>query len=626
MLNFIKEKELGKKLSLTKRALKIIYRVDKKFLPIMVIGSLADGVNPYIGLYMSSLIIDQLIGERNTALLAHYVAITILFTLILSIIGASARHYRDCRNRAIWNGQEYVLNEKVLGMDYEYIESAGIQNKRRGLEEIQHFTVGGGIVCVFYSMLELLSNGISLCFSIGFMISAFATGIYSAGEHRQFTIVGAILLGILLFMSVLLMYRNTVIGKKKEISITSKFRNFSRVGYFFIGHYLGSHATGKDVRMFNQYPVIQKAYDDFSKEINEMDKEFSAAESKTTVSNGIISTATGSLIYLYFAINALWGIFSIGSVVKYAGCTLRFSNSFTGFLSDFAKLYLNCQFLEPYFEFLDIQNVKTKGTLPLKKKEDGINEIEFKKVSFKYPNTDHYVIRDLSLKLKIGERMAVVGKNGSGKTTFIKLLCRLYDPTEGEILLNGIDIKKYDYLEYLSAFSVVFQDFNLLSASLAENVAANESFDTNKVLASIEKAGLSERVTSMPKGINTTIYKEFDKSGVEISGGEAQKLAIARALYKDSPFIVLDEPTAALDPISEYEIYSRFGTLVQDKTAIYISHRLSSCRFCDDIVVFDNGEIIQRGNHEKLLENPQGLYYNLWTAQAKYYNDEAEAI
>jgi ATP-binding cassette subfamily B protein len=626
MLKFIKEKNLKKKLLLTKRALKIIYRVDKKFLPIMVVGSIADGVNPYIGLYMSSLIIDQLIGAKNKDILIGYVIITIVSSLILSIIGASARHYRDCRNKAIWNGQEFVINEKVLGMDYEYIESAGIQNKRRGLEEIEHFAGGGGIVCVFYSMLELLSNGISLCFSIGFMISAFATGIYSAGQHKQFTIIGAIMLGILLVISVLIMYRNTVVGKKKEIAITSKFRNFSRVGYFFIGHYLGSHATGKDVRMFNQYAVIQKAYDDFSKEINAMDNDFAATESKTTVSNGIISTATGSLIYLYFAINALWGIFSIGSIVKYAGCTLRFSTSFTGFLSDFAKLYLNCQFLEPYFEFLDIPNVKAKGTLPLEKKEDSINEIEFKNVSFKYPNSDHYVIRDLSLKLRIGERMAVVGKNGSGKTTFIKLLCRLYDPTEGEILLNGIDIKKYDYLQYLSAFSVVFQDFNLISGSLAENVAASETFDTYKVLESLEKAGLSERVTSMSQGINTTIYKEFDKCGVEISGGEAQKLAIARALYKDSPFIVLDEPTAALDPISECEIYSRFGTLVRNKTAIYISHRLSSCRFCDDIVVFEDGSILQRGTHEKLVENPEGLYYKLWTAQAKYYADESEAI
>jgi len=208
--------------------------------------------------------------------------------------------------------------------------------------------------------------------------------------------------------------------------------------------------------------------------------------------------------------------------------------------------------------------------------------------------------------------------NGSGKTTFIKLLCRLYDPTQGEILLNGINIQKYDYEEYLSIFSVVFQDFKLFALSLAENVAAGVEYDHALVEKCLQKAGFGGRLQELPDGILTPLYKELEENGVELSGGEAQKVALARALYKDAPFIILDEPTAALDPLAEYEIYSRFNEIIENKTAVYISHRLSSCRFCDDIVVFDRGQMVQRGRHEDLVKQ-QGKYYELWETQAQYY-------
>ncbi len=225
------------------------------------------------------------------------------------------------------------------------------------------------------------------------------------------------------------------------------------------------------------------------------------------------------------------------------------------------------------------------------------------------------------MKFEIGKRLAVVGMNGSGKTTFIKLLCRLYDPTEGVILSNGIDIRKYNYREYMDIFSVVFQDFKLFALKLGENVAASVSYEQDRVVDCLEKAGFSERLAKLENGIETYLYKDYQKKGVEISGGEAQKIAIARALYKDAPFIVLDEPTAALDPIAEVEIYSKFDEIAGDKTAIYISHRLSFCKFCDEILVFHNGVVIQQGTHEELVADAQGKYYELWHAQAQYYTE-----
>ncbi len=280
-----------------------------------------------------------------------------------------------------------------------------------------------------------------------------------------------------------------------------------------------------------------------------------------------------------------------------------------------------CLHLQKLFDYLDIPSHMYQGTLTVEKRDDNEYFVEFRDVSFRYPNTDHYALRHVNFRFKVGEKLAIVGMNGSGKTTFIKLLCRLYDPTEGEILLNGVDIRKYDYDEYLSIFSVVFQDFRLFSFRLGQNVAAGVAYDPERAASCLAKAGFSGRFDHMPEGLDTCLYKDFEKNGVEISGGEAQKIALARALYKNAPFIILDEPTAALDPIAEYEVYSKFDEIVGEKTAVYISHRLSSCRFCDTIAVFDKGQIVQKGAHEELVGDERGKYYELWHAQAQYYTE-----
>ena len=260
-----------------------------------------------------------------------------------------------------------------------------------------------------------------------------------------------------------------------------------------------------------------------------------------------------------------------------------------------------------------------QGTLSTEKRDDNEYEIEFRNVSFKYPGSENYALKNVNFKFNIGERLAFVGMNGSGKTTFVKLLCRLYDPTEGQILLNGIDITRYDYEQYMALFSVVFQDYAVFAFDIAGNVSASSEPDRDRVLDCLVRAGLGERISELENGIDTFITKNYDATGVDFSGGEKQKIAIARALYKESPFIILDEPTASLDPLAEADIYARFNEIVTDKTAVYISHRLSSCRFCDKIVVFDNGEIIQQGDHETLVADENGKYFELWHAQAQHY-------
>ena len=234
---------------------------------------------------------------------------------------------------------------------------------------------------------------------------------------------------------------------------------------------------------------------------------------------------------------------------------------------------------------------------------------------------DIEVLHGISFSVESGSALGLLGRNGAGKTTFIKLLCRLYDPTEGQILLNGIDIRKYRYDDYMSIFSVVFQDFQLICQPLGANVAGSMEYDRDRVKKALIDAGFGDRLATMEKGLDTMLYKDLSDDGVDVSGGEAQKIAIARALYKDAPFIILDEPTAALDPIAEAEIYSKFNDIAGDKTAIYISHRLSSCKFCDEIAVFHEGAVIQQGTHDELLSDENGKYHELWSAQAQYYTE-----
>lgn len=278
-----------------------------------------------------------------------------------------------------------------------------------------------------------------------------------------------------------------------------------------------------------------------------------------------------------------------------------------------------CRYLQAFMKF---ENIESKHTKEGKKIEnlEKVN-IEFKNVSFKYPRSKEFTLKNVSIKINEGEKLSVVGLNGAGKTTFIKLLARLYDPTEGEILLNGVNINEYDYDEYMKLLSVVFQDFKLMSFSIKENIALN---DFNKVKdEEIEevliKSGFGKDLEKLPKGINTPVYKNFDEGGIEFSGGQAQKLAIARAVYKDAPIVILDEPTAALDPKAEYEIYSKFNELIGKKTTIYISHRLSSCRFCDNIAVFQKGKLIQYGTHDELVKDKGNEYETMYSAQAQYY-------
>jgi ATP-binding cassette subfamily B protein len=385
------------------------------------------------------------------------------------------------------------------------------------------------------------------------------------------------------------------------------------------------YKEGKDIRIYNVDKMIEHYMQFGLKSMDKWVKKFSRISGVSGFSGAIKWNILQGGVYILVVLRAVAGALSVGSVVKYTAAIINFINGISDIFLAFNDYYIAGLRQQGVLEYFAMKSEMQKGTIPVEKRKDNEYEIEFKNVSFKYPGSEAYALKNFNLKLNVGQRMAVVGQNGSGKTTMIKLLCRLYDPTEGEITLNGFDIKKYDYNEYMGIFGVVFQDFKLFSFTLGQNVAASVEVDGPRAERCLSMAGFGERLGGMAKGIETSLYKDFEEDGVEISGGEAQKIALARALYKNAPFIVLDEPTAALDPIAEFEIYSKFDEIVGDKTAIYISHRLSSCRFCDDIAVFDEGELVQRGSHDVLLVDAGGKYHELWNAQAQYYNAPGES-
>jgi ATP-binding cassette subfamily B protein len=401
---------------------------------------------------------------------------------------------------------------------------------------------------------------------------------------------------------------------------------FAKLGFF--GGMGFSNEKAPDIRIYRQ--------DIFAKNICDKDDEHGRLGPKSqmvkygwgpmggyrALASSITQIFTG-IVYLFVCLKAWGGAFGVGGAAQYIGAISGFSEGLSGVLGAMGELRTNTPFLRIAFEFLDLPNEMHKGNLEIKKQRSDKFEFEFKNVSFRYGNDAEspYALKNISMKFKNGQRLAVVGMNGSGKTTFIKLLCRLYDPTEGEILLNGVDIRKYDYNQYMVLFSVVFQDFNLLAYQLGQNVAAQKECDPKKAEKCLIESGFGDRLKEM--SLDTFLYKDYDDKGVIISGGEAQKIAIARALYKEGEFLILDEPTAALDPVTEFDIYQRMNEIAGDKTAVFISHRLSSCRFCHDVVVFHEGEIVQRGSHDDLVADLEGKYYELWNAQAQYYVENA---
>lgn len=591
---------------------RMMWQLDHTVVVTMLVNALIEAGIPFVGIYLSAYVLDGLGTGRQKEGLLKVVFMAVGLVFLLTILSSYLKEIHQVHMDRCVRKFDMEKGKRTLTMDYELLDSPLVNEIRARIHNDSHW--GAGFYSIIYGAAGVIRESLSIGISVLVLVPLFT-------DSEVFQTSGSILL-VLGFLVIIIFSTWFLVKARKRIYglLDENSKERSYLEYFLYQSW--DYKVGKDIRIYDGQELIQRHMID-QKRAGWIKKATDCESGRGLVSGGSAGLMQ-VLAYLFVVIRAVSGALTVGALMKYAAAIYRFSQALASLVSAGSGYVDSANRHRSSMEYLNVKDVLYRGSLPVEKgffcdEQDNDYEIEFRNVSFKYPSSDQYVLKNFSFKFRNGERLAVVGKNGSGKTTFIKLLCRLYDPTEGEILLNGINIKKYDYEEYKAVFSVVFQDFKLFSFSLAENVAASVSFDEEKVAYCLEKAGMGERLKGLEKGIYTYLYKNFDEDGIEISGGEAQKTALARALYKDAPFIILDEPTAALDPVAEFEIYSRFNEIVGKKTAVYISHRLSSCRFCDDIVVFDEGHLVQRGSHEELVADRSGKYYELWQAQAQYY-------
>ena len=588
------------------RGISYLFQIEKRYAILHIVSSLLSPIQPYINIYMVSIILNELSERRDKTVLLIYIGITIAANFIFKIVISALNMATNYRSGQFYKNEKMFFAQKAMTMDFKDVESTEIHAL---LERIQNESQNG------YNMYYLIKFSGQLISSISSVVTSVSLSLNLIIDHRinLYAKMGLLCCVVLV---IVLTYYTTKKTNKKTLDMYESLIPCN-VKYNFYNDYNEDYNVGKDIRIYNlqNYVLgIQKQQIDFSTNLLIKTK-------KETLKYVFISTFVNHLlkigVYVFVFFACISGSVGVGDITRYVSCITLLVITAGELISQFQSLINNNKYLERYFQYFDIpSSQERKGGIPV---TGGKHEFEFKNVTFRYPNTKVDALKNISFKIHSGERISVVGMNGSGKTTMIKLLCRLYEPCDGEILLDGINIKEYIYNDYMRLLGVIFQDFKIFSFSLGQNIVVSDNMDRQSIEIVLKKAGLATFLEKLPFGIETPLYRDFDERGLEISGGEAQKIALARVLYKDAAIMILDEPTAALDPISENDIYQRFNSVVEDKSVIYISHRLASCTFCDRILVFSEGNLVQNGTHHELVKNKDGIYFKLWNAQAQYY-------
>ena len=579
---------------------KFSWKVSKSRFFVASVYMIINSVTPFLFLILPKYILDELGGEKRWDVVLKYIAIFIAVTAMVKFFDWGFWFLQGKMQLKASLKNDKVYLDLSLYMDYKNMEDSEVKD-----------------------LGEKVKNNINSLKFVDRIISGFVTEFF---QLIGYTYIIAQLHPLIIVAILIIIWFNSKLSQKREklgYDFQPVIANFTRKYEYIYSSMIGFD-SGKDIRINKASEWLKSKY---SAETNEYIRHFiikQNKEFKLTLIDYIIAALQTVIMYGYSVYMTITGKITIGSFSVYLGAITNFTSSFSGFISKFVEIKYYSYLVDDYKKYLEfakpsyLENVNKNTT----EKDLKNSEIEFINVSFKYPNTEKYVLKNISLKIRQGEKLSIVGYNGAGKSTFIKLICRLYEPTEGKILYNGIDIFTIDNDIYRNLMSLVFQDYQLFAFSVEENIVLSKKWDKRKLQWAIEKSGLSDKLSTLPNGLETSISKEFDSEGIEFSGGEGQKLACARAYYKDCPVVILDEPTASLDPIAESQLYERFNNIISNNTAIYISHRLASAKFCDNIAVFVDGEIVEYGNHD-LLMREKGIYEKMFSMQSEYYKKEA---
>lgn len=579
-----------------KLSLQIMVKYQPSYLFLLLAAGLAEAAKPFVAVLLPKLVLEELSGARDPARLLLLTIAAAGFSGLIYWLSGYLSLRRDRANAKFNNLTDRVLADRTLTMDYPYLEDPEV------LKMVQQFMQGrmtqGGLAGAGWA----LGNGLpALLTALGML---FILARLSGG-----------LLGLLLAATAvsLVLLRLQV---KYLSGMTMEMADGNRILSYLFSIFT-DFSYGKDIRLFEAEPLMTTRMKDTVDELwrvcfGNYTKSGACQAGRAAIAQGVVA-----LIYAMLAVQTVQKGLSIADFVMLTAAAVSFASSVMTAVTSAMNFYGALKMVAPFGEYMNLPPVLSQGSEPVPELT-GEDAVVFDHVSFTYPRAAEPTLKDLCFTIKRGERLAVVGENGAGKTTMIKLLLRLYEPDEGTIYLGGRDIRTMSREETLKQFAVVFQDFKLLAFSVKENICIGPCGDEERLHEVLRKLDLDKVMESTPHGAETSVYRLFDEEGVEFSGGERQKMAIARALYKDSPIVVMDEPTAALDPIAEAEIYGHLNQLVEHKTALFISHRLSSCKFCDRVAVFENGGVTQCGSHKELMAQ-EGLYRRMFAAQARYY-------
>ncbi|EOL44020.1 ABC transporter ATP-binding protein [Enterococcus phoeniculicola] len=605
-----------------KKVILLIYQMEKKTFLYSFLFSFTQVLFPYLSLWLTA---------RTVSLLAEGISFQmifkeVLFYSFLLFLDNIAMSFFEKKRSDVEERLQLSLNQaitnKLLKISYYQLQDPSLRTNYQRAKEGTNYN--GGIYTFVHSMMDAFFNAVvGIILGILTLIQLYGGKTQNTHRLAQWSNSG-VLIGLIIGLLVVSIIINGYYSIKSNRVQQQAFKEITFINRMFSYYYetVENYRNGSFFRLYQVKDYFLHLIKQFDLQTFQLFKKISKKNSRYQTINQTVTIFTSTCIYGLIGVKAYYEAIEIGEIILFSGYFLQFIQGINQVFNSFVVSNSIVQYLDFYYDFLEMDE-QTSGTLPIEKRNDNEYIIAFHDVSFRYPKSHSWALRHVSFQLSVGEKTAIVGPNGSGKTTLVKLICRLYPVTEGKITLNGIEIEKYDPEEYRQIVGVVFQDFKLLSFPLADNVATSKQPNEERVKEGLNVAGIYERVERLPKGMKTTLYRNLDSDGVDISGGEAQKIAIARAWYKNSPFVILDEPTSALDPYSEYEIYKRFDELVQEKTSIYISHRMSSAKLSQRILVFDNGQIKEQGTHNQLLKE-NGLYARLFNAQAQYYREEQD--
>ncbi len=572
--------------------------ISTSYLSLCVLKTIVSAVYPFVNIIIPTMLIEELVTSRNverlTYLVILIVGINFTYRVVISIIDARL----EKQKQVIGIAHDFLISEISMGLPYELLETDKMIQTIKEVKEGQN-----------------RSGGVALLIDLFFQAISKVVTILSV----------VVLIASLNFWLIVLCVVTIIINTWVQAKLKNQDIEFFKVlmkhnqKFMYLSSVILNRKYAKDIRLYDANKTFTSKMDEFTEDVDTWFKNTGSKKTKYSILSHLTDSLSQIIIYGFLAFQFILGSSTIALFTMYISAINVFTNTIVDIMKLVLDIYEKYKWLKPTFDFMEYKQVVVNDLEGKEIVGSDTPMIEFRNVSFCYENSSKYAIKNLSLTIPYGEKLSVVGLNGAGKTTLVKLLLRLYKPTEGQIFFDGVDINDYSLLEYYKLFSVVFQDFKLVATTIKENIMSGlKEENERKLIESMEKSGVLDRVKRMKYQENTELYKLLDSEGIDLSGGEEQRIAISRALYKNAKVVVLDEPTSALDPKTEYEIYTSMDKLIENKTSIYISHRMTSCIFCDKVAVFDNGELVQYGAHKKLIEE-EGIYANMFKTQAKYY-------